>query len=76
MKITVTQNDIDNGRIGQPESCALALAIGRAAGHTSSVGFTSVMIEGEVYSLPKIAEDFRRDFDSYKKVEPIEFEIS
>ena len=80
MKIQVTQEDIDAGKQKDIHCCPLALAIKRVTGKEIQVVtdyFDLVNENGlfEIYDLPEIAANFRRDFDHCLTVEPFEFEL-
>lgn len=80
MKVTVTQEHIDNGERYSPHSCPIALAVGEDTSWINrvSVGPGSFAIQHvfseERYFLPKEAMQFVKQFDSGKHVEPITFE--
>lgn len=80
MKVTVTQEHINDGERYSPHSCPIALALGDNVSWINrvSVGPSSFSIQHvfseERYFLPKEAMLFVKQFDSGKTVEPITFE--
>lgn len=80
MKITVTQEDIENGEPRRCSLCPIALAISRAFTHGEFIsigagGFWSINGERQP-KLPKIVEDWIRSFDKNETVEPFKFTIN
>ncbi len=76
MLISVTQQDIENGVDCDTQCCPIALAIYRVAGQCT-VGKHSVeFASGGRVPLPWCAQQFIRDFDHERDVEPFEFELS
>lgn len=85
LHISVTQEDIDNGRRCHSGKCPIALAAARTGGDLEwSVGsrnayayrYTTVGAEIRTrHSLPKEARDFVRDFDFHQPVVPFEFDL-
>lgn len=87
MLVTVTAEDIKNGQKKVCSRCPIALAVIRASGKK----FASV-VPGEFgcgdtdpnfpggqwkrYSMPDVAYDFMRRFDTDRYVEPFTFEAS
>lgn len=78
MKLTidVTQSDIERGERGSISNSPIGLAIERETGkrcllgaHSGAIGF-----EHNFY-LPRVAINWRNDFDLGELVEPLEFEI-
>lgn len=80
MKITVTQQDINNAK-DSASSCPIALATKRAINKRIDVYVERSRIEfegkGFCYRtvLPSKATVFVKSFDEYRKVEPFSFEI-
>lgn len=75
MKVTVTQEDIDNGDRTQSR-CPIALAISRAYGLKNiGVGGFSVTGMSKTRWLPVEAQLFVRDFDNGHPVKPFEFRL-
>jgi hypothetical protein len=86
MRITVTQDDIDNGFRGTACACPVARAVGRAFGvpplvNQVSVGWSIGIRQSPAdrymtwYALPDVADDFIRKFDTKQPVEPFAFEL-
>jgi hypothetical protein len=80
MKITVTQEDIDEGIIKDCIRCPIARAIGRAFGEKASVAQTDYYVSGRWNSLkpkklPNVATEFIYDFDAGRPVHPFTFEL-
>ena len=78
MRITVTQEHIDNGVPVDSLKCPLALAIREATkNNVWSVGVASVFSGNKGFGivLPKSAREFRHRFDSNLVVQPFEFDI-
>lgn len=67
LKVEVTQEDIDLGRRGFSDSCALARALTRATGKPASVGLNlwwRSKNRAETWPLTPAMREFRRAFDS------------
>jgi len=84
MKIIVTQHDINLGQRRSADFCPVALAATRAFGEKILVTPKRLWNSGSKMSigsrsksvfLPKKAMDFIINFDSFKQVEPFEFEV-
>jgi hypothetical protein len=88
VKISVTQQDIDDGKRIQARYCPIALAVSRETGMIAVVTFKYLTLftgKEELYrnealkrwSMPPEAQVFVRRFDSGlgEKVEPFEFEL-
>ena len=73
MLIKVTKDHIENGKIGQPDCCPIALASGF---ENVSVFVDEIRCYGEAYELPMIAQEFIENFDGGNEVKPISFEIA
>lgn len=76
-QVTVTAEDIANGRPCEPCLCPLAIAIERATGRAVNVETDEVGIIGTPLAacLPDAAQAFIARFDGVLPVEPFEFEI-
>jgi hypothetical protein len=80
MLIDVTQEDIDNGKALNAESCPIALATKRLYPGKKVIvvimfGFPLLKIESyNPVTMPGRCYIFMRMFDNYKKVEPFQFE--
>ena len=85
MLVTVTAEDIKNGQEGVCSSCPIALAVIRASGKKNAsvvpgafgCGDTDPNFPGKQwkrYSMPDVATDFVRRFDTGLSVEPFIFE--
>jgi non-canonical (house-cleaning) NTP pyrophosphatase len=83
INVTVTQRDIDTSRPRSPYSCAVAVAIKRAArADDVTVGSRGVCIEigsrARYLELPEVAVDLIFAFDDpekRKRVKPIFFQL-
>ena len=78
--IQVTWADIKAGFPGLSRDCPLALACERAVPHAYPWGHAKVLsetvdINGMVYSLPDIAQEFVQTFDDSESVRPIDFDL-
>lgn len=78
--INVTQEDIDNGDPVDACGCPIALAANRAMNRITGTDGAEL----EVYNgtecvawaeLPDVASKFVRDFDNYRPVSPLTFQI-
>ncbi len=78
MKITVTNDDIDQGRKRDPNNCAVALALRRAGvAHFGVTGMLVCIAEGPAsVMLPANVQEWIMEFDRGLTVGPIEFELS
>lgn len=85
MKITVTQEDINNGKRADYQFCPIALALNRAF-HTKSAEVNPsrayvtrkklwLFESPALYFLPPEASNFVTTFDQGKPVAPFEFEL-
>ena len=80
MKITVTQEDIDNN--GKSiHNCPLALCLKRTLKlgedkYRIAVGTKTATINGETYQLPKTLINFVWDVDNKRQVKPQTFEVN
>lgn len=79
--ITVTAEDIANGKTCNSRECPIALAVRRIL-TTALVGPCFILIEGVGVNeqdtrivLPSVARNFVSMFDGDKKVEPFSFQI-
>ncbi len=77
VKIEVTQADINQGKQGKIESCAIARAVKRAMGDNPKVSDDIEITIGDglqYYDIPKKAAIFIEQFDEdKKKVKPFTF---
>ena len=80
--ITVTEEDIANGKQGSSDSCPIALAMSRELGTGVHVGFTVANFRNPngTYTFiqnPKVAQNFIMAFDGYhmETVLPVSFEV-
>lgn len=81
--IEVTQKHIDEGKRGEANTCAVALALTDATGYSASVGtfsgtlFKIDRLSGVVadFDLPKPVTKWIKAFDSGSTVTPMSFEI-
>ena len=75
--VDVKQTHIDTGKPMGIYNCALALAISEAVEQPCVVSAYGVRVRNQDIEsiLPKIALDFRRNFDNGQPVEPISFEL-
>jgi hypothetical protein len=80
MKISVTQEDISEGKRCNCRECVVALAAKRAfPGRTPVVGYKSMSLYGgrlvAVYTLPAEASRLIAAWENRRKVSPLEFEL-
>jgi hypothetical protein len=80
MKITVTREDIQNGRRHNPSGCPVGLAIQRAGVPYCCVTGGAVVMRHEhrgttALLLPEAVQNWIADFDQARSVEPISFEL-
>ena len=75
MKITVTAEDIKNGRKKNCRMCPLALAATRTYRMAAWVFKNEVFINGVWAVLPSSAKRFVARFDKRKPVQPFTFEL-
>lgn len=79
MKITVTQEHINNGSRFNTNKCPIALAVREQfpKAHRIVVGSKDIYVERwflRHYKLPEVATVFIYNFDNIIPVQPIEFE--
>jgi hypothetical protein len=75
--VNVTQNDIDSGTRGAITYCPVALAMSRALGAgVVTNGYQWSFGDRFVWHLPEVARYWIGDYDNYRRVGPISFEIS
>lgn len=77
MKINITQEDIDNGRIGDCILCPIALKLKQVTGVIWEVYWNSAFNTATTATidLPEDATDFISMFDQQEKVMPFTFEF-
>ncbi len=80
MRITVTQEDIDNGRRCDPDCCPVGRALSRAGLiHYGVIGSAVMIKDGQAHAmalpLPAPVRDWILDFDGSRAVEPFSFEL-
>lgn len=78
MKINVTQEDIDNGKVRNSCYCPVALAMRRVTKETWSVTGIGLFCDSKIglnKSTPKSVLQFIRAFDIGMPVSPFEFEV-
>lgn len=80
MKISVTREDIRNGKPGKPTQCMVALALKRELGISyASVGYreAKILIDGQYTKLylPRRVEKKIRFWDGFRFVFPFSFEL-
>lgn len=77
IKISVSQEDIDNGTPGDETCCPIALAVKRQYPEYNevSVEIDVLFLDDINYLMPIEASNFVDDFDEGKSVAPLEFEI-
>ena len=74
IKVTVTQEDIDNGIMGRADSCAIAKAIWREFTPTEvRVGWRGTAVNGTLYNTSTRAKRFIDRFDKGEVVKPSTF---
>lgn len=80
MKITVTQENIDNGCSGSLSSCAVALACKAAGLGDVTVDTQFIKIRNDLvfvqYKLPTEVGNFISDYDAGRPVKPIVFDLT
>ncbi len=81
MKITVTKQDIENGRRCDPDCCPVGRALSRAGVlHLGVVGAAVMVADGPGHAvslpLPGAVESWILDFDGSRPVEPMSFELA
>lgn len=77
MRIDVNLTHITRGVRGEPEHCAIALAMQEATGEAWQVGCDCMWrpgVEG-TYPLSEVVEQWVADFDDGKIVRPMSFEF-
>ena len=76
MKISVTQEDIEQGQRENCNYCPVALAIKRVVKPWDmAVGTSTCGINAHSYTLPTVAMMFIDSFDKGLPVQPFEFEL-
>ncbi len=80
MRITVTQEDIENGRRCDPDCCPIGRALSRAGVvHYGVVGEAVMVLDEQQHAtdlpLPGEIREWILDFDGRRPVEPISFEL-
>ena len=80
MKVTVTQEHIDNGWAMDACKCPIALALKEMFPETKIYvcgrdNPTTIRIDRIIYEIPDKAIEFITDFDLSGHVEPFEFEL-
>jgi hypothetical protein len=78
MWIKVTEDHIRRGRRGDVSECAIALAVTEAMERPAYVQFHAIVfpdIDGVVFHLPDAAKRFALDYDEWRQVKPISFEV-
>ena len=75
LTITVTADDIANGKPGQGTSCPVALAAYRAGVPEALVGPRVIRYKGRFVPLPRSAIRFVRSFDRGRPVKPFRFRL-
>jgi hypothetical protein len=77
LTVTVTQDDIDNGRRSDSRECPINKALKRAfPGRRTSVGADYYWIDGANFNFPPEAYEFRKNFDQGNPVSPFSFRHS
>lgn len=74
-RVTVTWDDIKNGKRRNMFSCPVARSINRVTDGTIIVGDNYVTIEKTCHQLPLKAQKFIKKFDAGMKVKPFSFII-
>ena len=78
MKITVTKEDIQKGRRGDPFLCPVARAIKRRCkltGRKVVVGNSLASVLSRTLDIPKKAQKFINNFDDKRPVKPFSFNL-
>lgn len=77
LPVTITKQDIREGKKGDAYNCAIARALKRIFNTQSvSVSGSSATIDGVSYRLPQEAYDFVSRFDNLKtSVQPFTFQL-
>ena len=74
MEVTVTQEDIDAGKVDDGTMCPMALAFRRHVGGEPNVGHWSVFIDNvECFRVRQPAREFIQRFDDNEPVKPGKF---
>lgn len=77
--VNVTQEDIDNGLVGEATGCAIARAVNKhlsVKDEASVTGNAVFEVGGDKYLLPKKGQMFVKRFDADKKsVKPFSFAL-
>lgn len=76
MLIEVTNEDIRHGRRNSCSNCPVALAISRKLGKQAFLGSHTWRIDGTKHFLPDGVIRFIHDYDLYRPVTPIQFELA
>jgi hypothetical protein len=78
-EVEVTKNDIEQGEEGVFDCCPVALCLRRLGCEKVDVDEDRILLTHNnkrlVYKTPRIANLFIDDFDSSRKVEPINFKL-
>lgn len=75
MKITITNQNITNGRRDDPNYCPVALAITETSGRVPTVNGMSVNFDGYLRYLPSPIQRWIEMFDAGQPVEPTAFDL-
>lgn len=77
MKIRVLKSHIKKGIPRQFSSCPVALAVKKAMPgcRRIEVGYGWISVDGNDIRIPNKVEEFIKNFDKGKKVEPFEFNL-
>jgi len=77
MKVSVTQDDIDNGQPFEPGCCPVAIAVKRLCPNAREVWVGGVIdVDRQRFKFPEEVRIFISHFDTGIKVQPIEFEAT
>ena len=79
--ITITKEDILNGRRCDPNSCPVGRALSRAGvSHFGVIGPTVVIVDGQdrrrIMPLPENVSEWILEFDACRQVKPLVFELA
>lgn len=80
MKVSITINDIKQGRRGHPQECPVGLAIQRSGFAYCCVAGPAIVLRDlergvRAMLLPEAIQRWIKDFDQQLPVNPIEFEL-
>jgi hypothetical protein len=75
MIISVTEDDIKMGKVGDCQFCPVALAVKRNTARPITVGSDILDVDQVSHWLPLEVVDFIEDFDSGLLVDPFTFEL-